>query len=179
MREEKFGIATKMYMLKELVEKLEASPNFIVTNFAHINSLEIEKLRKDLHASSSRYFVVKNSIAKRAFEQMEMKDMNRFIKGEVGISFAGDILGASKTCVDFSKSHDSFKLSCAMVDGKIEGLERIKQMAMLPSRDVLIGLVLNHMMSPITAFAQVLRGLLRNLVYAISEIKKTKEGGEK
>jgi len=178
-QEEKFGIATKTHMLAELVKKFESSPNFILTNYSGLSSIAIEKLRKDLRSSSSRYFVVKNSIAKRAFDQTKMKDMVQFIKGEVGIGFAGDILAASKTFVNFSKSHDSFKLSCAMIDGKIEGLDRIRQMAMLPSREALLGLVLKYMMSPITGFAGVLRNLLRNLVYVISEIKKGKEGGEK
>jgi len=151
-------------MLNELVEKFKSSPNFIIANYKGLCSADIEKLRKDLHSSSSRYCVVKNSSAKRAFEQMKMRDLAQFIKGEVGIGFAGDVIAASKTFVEFSKSHDSFKLSCAMIDGKVEGLDRIKQLAMLPSREVLLGLVLSHMMSPITGFAGVLRSLLRNLV---------------
>ena len=171
MQEEKFGIATKTYMLSELLEKFKSSPNFIITNYKGLSSTEIEKLRKELRSSSSGYFVVKNSIAKRAFDRMKMKNMVQFIKGELGIGFAGDVLAASKTFVNFSKSHDSFKLSCAMIDGKLEGLDRIKQMAMLPSREVLIALVLNRMKSPVTGFVGVLSGLLRNLVWAISEIK--------
>jgi len=179
MEDQKFGIATKTYMLKELLGKFESSPDFIIINYKGLKSGEIEKLRKDLRGSSSGYFVVKNSIAKRAFEQMKMKDMLQFIKEEVGIGFAGDVMEASKTFVNFSKKHDSFKLCSAVIDGKIEGLDRIRQMALLPSREVMLGLVLSHMMAPITGFTQVLKNLLRNLVYAISEIKKGKEGGKK
>jgi len=175
MQEEKFGIATKTYMLKELLEKFEFSPNFIVTNYKGLRSAEIEKLRKDLQSSASGYFVVKNSIAKRAFDRMKMDEMAQFVKGELGIGFAGDIIAASKTFVDFAKSHDSFKLNCAMIDGKLEGLDRIKQLAMLPSRDILLGLALNRMKSPVTGFVCVLSGLLRNLVWAISEIKNKRD----
>jgi len=179
MQEEKFGMTTKMYMLKELVGKLELSPNFIIANYSGLSSPEIEKLRKDLLKSSSRYFVVKNSIAKRAFEELELKEMTQFIKGAVGIGVIGDIIAASKTFVDFSKNHNSFKLDCAMLDGKVEGADRIKRMAMLPSKEVLRALVLSYMFGPITGFVGVLRGLLSNLVYAINEIKSKKEGGKK
>jgi len=146
MQEEKFGIATKTYMLKELLEKFEFSPNFIVTNYKGLRSAE-----------------------------MKMDEMAQFVKGELGIGFAGDIIAASKTFVDFAKSHDSFKLNCAMIDGKLEGLDRIKQLAMLPSRDILLGMALNRMKSPVTGFVGVLSGLLRNLVWAISEIKNKRD----
>ncbi|MGB2705342.1 MAG: 50S ribosomal protein L10 [Candidatus Omnitrophota bacterium] len=177
--EEKFGITTKMYMLKELVERFESSPNFIITSYRGLSSPEVERLRKDLLKSSSVYFVVKNSVLKRAFDQLKFEDMAQFIKGGVGIGFTGDVIAASKTLVGFSKNHNSFKLSCAMIDGKVEGVERLKHMAMLPSREVLLALMLSRMMSPITGFVGALGGLLRNLVYAINEIKRKKEGGKK
>ena len=69
MQEEKYGISTKKFMLQELKKRFNSYPNFVITNYKGLNSLDIEKLRKGLRKSSSRYFVVKNSIAKRAFEE--------------------------------------------------------------------------------------------------------------
>ena len=71
-----------------------------------------------------------------------------------------------------------FKVNAAVIDGKIEPGARIKELSLLPPRETLIAMVLSGMKSPITGFVSVLSGLLRNLVYAISEIKKKKEGGE-
>lgn len=179
MQEEKFGIATKTYMLKEIMGKLESSPNFVITNYSGVSSPDIENLRRDLRKSSSRYLVVKNSIVKKAFDQLKVKDVTQFIKGEVGIGLIGDIVAASKTFADFSKTHDSFKLNCAVIEGRIETSDRIKYLATLPSREVLLAFAINYMRSPVTGFVGLLKGLLRNLVYAISEIKKGKEGGKK
>lgn len=176
--EEKFGIKTKMFMLEELKAMFGSSPDFIITNYKGLNSQEIEKLRRNLTKVSSKYFVVKNSIARRVLDQLDLKDLSKFIEGEVGIGFVGDAIGASKAFADFSKAHASFKLSCAFIDGKIEGAGRIKELAALPPRDILLGLVCSYMKSPITRFVGVLKGLLRNLVYAINEIKSKKGGKE-
>ena len=176
--DEKFGLRTKKYMLKELKGKLEKSPNFVVSSFTGIASIEIEKLRKNLLKSESRYFVVKNSIAKKALEEFGIQGLDDFFKGEVGIGFLGDIIPASKTLADFQKEYNKFKVAGAFIDGKAEVAGRIKELASIPSREALLSMLLTYMKSPITGFVGVLNGLLRNLVHVIDEIKSKKEKGE-
>ena len=119
--EEKYGINTKKHMLEELKAKFDDSPNFVITNYKGLESQKIEKLRKELIKTSSRYFVVKNSIAKRAFSDLKIKDVDQFITGAVGIGLVGDTISASKTFVDFIKENPEFKVNCAFIDGKFEG----------------------------------------------------------
>ncbi|UCD55019.1 MAG: 50S ribosomal protein L10 [Candidatus Omnitrophota bacterium] len=173
--EEKYGISTKQFMREELKEKFKSSPNFFITNYKGLDALQLDTLRKELNKSASKYFVVKNSIVKRVFDELDMKEFSQFIKGEVGIGFIGDVVGASKIFVQLSKKHPSFKLNCAFLDGNREGADRIKHLATLPPKEVLMALALLYMKSPITGFVGVLKNLLRNFVYAINEIKNKKE----
>ena len=177
--DEKYGIGTKKFMIAEFKARLKASESFVIMNYKGLDSVAIEKLRKELNKTKSKYFVVKNSIAKRVFDEVGEKDINSLIKGEVGIGFVGDLMGASKSIVDFAKANPALKISGAFIDGKIEGCERIKQLAALPPREVLLGMVLTYMKSPITGFVSVLRNLLTGFVCAINEIKKKKEEGTK
>ena len=160
-------------MAEELKEKFKSSPNFFVTNYKGLKNLDMEALRKDLNKSGSKYFIVKNSIAERVLSELKMKDLNQFITGEVGIGFIGDIIQASKVFAGFSKKHPSLKLKCAFLDGNLEGADRIKHLAELPPKEVLMALVAIYMKSPITGFVGVFKSLLRNLVYAINEIKNS------
>ena len=176
--DEKYGIQTKEYMLAELKELLNSTPHFVVTNYRGVTALQLDKLRKGLLKSSSKYFVVKNSLAKRAFGEMNLQGIDEFMKGEIGIGFIGDLIKGSKTIVDFSKEHSALKLNCAVIDGRIENADKVKDIAALPPREVLLAMVFSCMKNPITSFVGVLNSLLRNLVCAINEIKKKKEGGE-
>ena len=175
---EKFGISTKKYMVEELKATIADNPNFVITNYKGLSSSDVESLRKKLRKSSSKYCVVKNSLAKRVFDQLELEGLDSFLKGEVGIGFIGDVTESSKALVSFSKEHSALKLNCAFLDGKIENVDRIEHLAMLPPKETLIAMVLNGMKSPITGFVGVLSALLRNFVYAVNEIKNKKEGGE-
>ncbi len=176
--QEKFGIKTKELMSGEFKEKLENFHDFIITNYKNLSSQDIEKLRKNMRKAESNYFVVKNSIAKRVFGELDIEGLDEFMKGQVGIGFCGDIVTASKTLVDFSKEHADFTLACAFLEGKVQESGKIKEIAALPSREVLLAMVVSYMKSPINGFVGVLKGLLRNLVHAINEIKKKREGGE-
>ena len=177
MEETKYGITTKQLMFNELKGIVADHPNFVLTTYKGLKSIEIEELRKLLQKSSSRYFVVKNSIAKRIFNEADLGGLEQFTKGEVGIGFFGDVIAASKTVVDFTKDHKELKLNCAVIDGKVESAERLKYLATLPPREELLALVVGYMKGPITGFVGVLSSLLRNFVYAINEIKKKKEEG--
>ena len=172
--EEKFGLSTKKFMLEALKEKFNSSPNFIMTNYKGLSALEVDLLRRELRKASSEYFVVKNSMAKRVFDQLKLEGPEEFLKGEVGIGFAGDVIKASKAVVGFSKEHSSLKLNAAFIDGKLENADRIKELAALPPRDVLLGILLNCLNGPITGFSRVLNGLLRNFAHVIDEIKNKK-----
>ena len=170
--EEKFGISTKKYMLDELAAKVHAMPDFIITNYNGLSSQELEKLRRGLSAVSSKYCVVKNSIAKRAFSGLEISDFDQLFKGEVGIGFSGDIIKASKALVGFAKEYKALKLRGALIDGKFEDAHRVEFLAALPPKEALLGMVASYMKSPITGFVGVLNGLLRNFVCVVNEIKK-------
>jgi len=176
--EEKYGIKTKKLMTKELENKFQDSRDFVITNYKGLKAQELDGLRKALFKVSSDYFVVKNSIAKRVFNNKDFSELAKYLDGEVGIGFFSDVIQGSKTLIGFSKGHPSLKVTCAYISGKIEPADRIKYLATLPPKEVLLAMVLSSMKSPITGFVGVLNGLLRNLVYAISEIKKKKEGGE-
>lgn len=175
--EEKFGISTKKFMMAELAAKAHAMPDFIITNYTGLSSQEMEKLRRGLSMVSSEYCAVKNSIAKRALGELDIPDFDQLFKGQVGIGFAGDIIKASKALVGFAKEYKALKLRGALIDGKFEGADKVEFLAALPSKEALLGMVAAYMKSPITGFVGVLKGLLRNFVCAVNEIKKKKEKG--
>jgi large subunit ribosomal protein L10 len=176
---EKFGASTKTFMFNEVAEKLSSCPNLVITNYRGLSTLDIETLRKELRKSSSGYLVVKNSILKHVLKKLELDDLNQFVKGETGIGLMGDAAEASKALMNFSKANMAFKINGALIEGKIQDADRVKVLATLPPREVLLAMAVGGMKSPITGFVGTLKGLLRSFVYAVSEIKNKKEGGDK
>jgi large subunit ribosomal protein L10 len=119
--------------------------------------------------------VVKNSILKIAFEKLKLADEVNKIESGMGISFSGDdIVSTCKTVVTFAKDHNKFKIKGAVIDGKPVTADKVKELASLPSKQVLLTQVVIGMKSPITGFVTVLGGVLRKFVYCVDAIKTKK-----
>ena len=175
-KQEKFGKMCKERMIEEIALRIKENPDFFVTSYMGSSSSDLELLRRNLKKLSARYFVVKNSTLKVVFNKLKLETMVPLIEGGVGMSLCGkDIISTCKTLVTFAKDHDKFKVKAAFIDGKCVSPERIKELAALPTREVLLARVVGGIKSPITGFVNVLGGTLRKFVYVVDAIKTKKQ----
>lgn len=175
MAQEKLARFCKESMVDEIVSQFKDHPNFIITSYMGSSVADLEALRKNLKKASSDYLVVKNSILKVVFDKLKLENEASRIESGMGIGFSGDdIISTCKVMVNFSKDHDKFKIKGAVVDGKVLEPEKVKILAMLPSKEVLLAQVVGGIKSPITGFVNTLSAVLRKFVYVVDAIKVSK-----
>jgi len=176
---EKLARRCKEQMVKEIKDRIRKRPNFVLTHYMGSSVSDLELLRRNLKKSSSSYFVVKNSILKVVFDELKFGEASEMIEGGMGLSLCGDdpVLSC-KELVTFEKDHNKFKIKAAYLDGKMVPLDRVKTMASLPPKDVLLAMVLGGIKSPITGFVYALSGIVKKFVYVVDAIKVSKEKTE-
>jgi large subunit ribosomal protein L10 len=168
----------KTKMLNETLKKIEGRPIFFA-NFQGIEVADIEKLRKDLRKVADHVILAKNTIARKAFEQLNSKDAVQFLEGSILLIAAkDDPQPVSKILIDFAKEKENFALKGAFLEGGAQSAAYVKALANLPSRSVLIAKVVGGIKSPITGFVLTLNAINRGLVVALNEIKKKKESAQ-
>ncbi len=178
-KQEKFAKLCKEKMAEEIASRINEHPNFVITSYMGSSTSDLESLRKNLKKSSSNYLVVKNSILKVVFDKMKLSDEVSKIDSGMGLSFSGqDILATCKALVLFAGTHDKFKIKGAIVDGQSITPEKVKALAILPSKGALLAQVFAGMKNPITGFVNTLSGVLRKFVYVVDAIKKSKSGAD-
>jgi large subunit ribosomal protein L10 len=173
---EKFGKLCKEKMMEELLLRFANHPNFVITSFMGTSTADLEQLRRNLKKSKANYFVVKNSILKLIFNKMKLEEEASKVEGGMGISVCGD--DVALTCsllVNFAKTNDKFKIKGAVIEGKRLSSEKVKELAGLPPRNVLLGQVVGGIKSPITGFVRTLGGIIRKFVYVVDAVKTNKE----
>jgi len=176
IKKEKLGKLCKERMIDEIISRIKERPNFILTSYMGSSVSDLESLRRNLGKSSSSYVVVKNSMLKVVLEKLKLESEISKIDSGMGVSLSGDdILSTCKTVVTFAKDHDKFKIKGAIIDGKAVASEKVKELAMLPPRDVLLARVVGGIKAPITGFVNTLGGILRKFVYVVEAIKVNKE----
>jgi len=171
-----YGKLCKEKMINEILTDLKERPNFFITNYMGSSVSDLEDVRKSLRASSSTFYVVKNSMLKVVLDQLKLEDLKNLVDGGVGVSLSGgDVIATSKVLVNFAKTHEKFKIKGAMIDGKLVTTDKIKELASLPSREVLLAQIVGGIKSPITGFVMVLGGLIRKFVYVVDAVRSSKE----
>lgn len=174
-KQEKYAKLVKEKMVDEIVSRINEHPNFVITSYMGSSVSDLESLRKSLRKSSSDYLVVKNSILKVVFDKLKLQDEASKIESGMGISLSGDdIIATCRALSQFASTHEKFKIKGAIVEGKPLAAERVKVLASLPTKEVLLAQVFAGMKSPITGFVGVLSGVLRKFVYVVDAIKSSK-----
>lgn len=176
VKQEKYSKLCKEKMIDELVDRIEKHPNFIITSFMGTGVSDLETLRKGLKSSRAQYIVVKNSLLKIVFEKLKMEQEISKIDSGMGLSLSGeDIVSTCKALSTFAGKFDTFKIKGGVIDGTSVSIDKIKAIASLPTKEVLLAQVVGGIKSPITGFVYSLSGILKKFIYAVDAIKSSKE----
>jgi large subunit ribosomal protein L10 len=143
--------AEKEALVAELSSAFKESNAIVVCDYKGLTCQELETVRHLAAENDAKVKVIKNKLAMLALknagiEGLELKDTNLLVWGEDQIS----------TCKVADKAATEFKNRFVMKAGALEGqvvdLATIEAMAKLPSRDELIGMLLNVWQAPVRNF---------------------------
>lgn len=163
-------------MVDEVAGLIKKNPYLFFVNFEKVKASKTEKLRKSLKKSSSELKVVKRSILKLALKKQKLEPLCGIAETSSAITFSkDDPTKASKILYDFAKADQNMVIKGGYMDGQVLSTENVKELAMLPPRNVMLAIVIGGMKAPIQGLANVLRGNLQKLVMVLNEVSKKKE----
>lgn len=166
----------KKQIVMEIQNKIEKAQAIVLVDYRGLNVEEVTELRKKFTEADVEYRVYKNSMMRFAFKNSGLEEFNQYLTGPNAIAFSdNDPVAPAKITDEFAKGHKNLEIKAGVVDGKIIDINKVKDLAALPPREVLIAQVLGGLNAPISGFANVLQGSIRNLVYALDQIKEQKE----
>jgi len=170
------GRFLKKSMLDEYADTLKDSSAMFVTDFGGVTNKELEELRNRLSPLSIKYLIVKNSLCRLALKDIKMDDLAGMINGSCALGYGnGDPVSVSKVFVEFIKNNKNLELKGGYVDGEVVGADTIKELAALPTREVLLARLVSCLNSPITGLVLACSGIVKKLLYALNDIIKKKE----
>ena len=153
----------KAAVVSEIKDKFENAKSVVLFDYRGLSVSEVTLLRKKLRESGADYKVYKNTLTKRALDELKI-DMNEYLAGPSAISFGTDELSIVKVLSDFAKDHNALELKAGIVEGKIATSDDLKRYAAIPSRDMLL-----------TQLAAGLMGTVRDLSICLDLYAKGKE----
>jgi large subunit ribosomal protein L10 len=165
----------KSELVDSIREKFERADATFLTEYRSVKADVMSDFRKDLRDASVEFKVVRNTLARRAASGTAGEHLSEHFNGPVALVFSyGDAAVAAKKLTEFAKDNPGLKFRAGVLGGDPIGIDEIKGLAALPSRDVLLGKLLGSISSPMLGIVGVLSGLPRSLVYTLNAIKEVK-----
>ncbi len=166
----------KEQSLGELKELLRDSSATIASNYSGLSTAEITELRKNLKEKGVRLIVTKNTLVKKALNELKLEMDQEILDQPLIFAFGADEVEVSKELYEFAKAHENLKILSGFVLGEKVGKEQVSSLALLPSREELHGKLVGVIAGPLTGFVNVLSGNMRGLVSVLSQYQKQIEG---
>lgn len=173
----KVGVAVREKIVEEIKGKVKGTQGCFFVNFNKVKAYPYNMLRNNLRTTGAKLLVTKNSLFKRAFEDLGWKDLQPLLVAELGIVFVydKDMVKVCKILVEFSKEYEVLQLKGGVMGDKVINAAQVNALAKLPSRDVILAMAVSSLASPLTAMLSVFNQTVLKLLWVVEEIKKVKE----
>jgi large subunit ribosomal protein L10 len=137
---------------------------------------ELSELRGILENSDVEYKVVKNTLAKIASSDTGMASAKDSFAGPVGIAIGyRDAVLTAKGILDYSRKNEKLAVRGGVFEGIFYGVADLKTIAALPPKEVLLGMLVGAMASPLSKLAYGFSATLGRLGHALNALKAKKE----
>ena len=151
----------KQAIVADLAEQIKNSPAGVVVNYQGITVEDDTKMRKALREAGVNYMVMKNSLTGRACDEVGMGEMKQYLTGMTAIAIASDnAVAPAKVLKEYAEKIESFQILAGYLDGKVVDVEVVKQLADIPSKEVLIAKLLGSIKSPLYGLAYALQAVV-------------------
>lgn len=166
----------KVEEAEALNKELAAISTVILSTFQGITVADDNTLRRAVEAAGGHYRVVKNRVAERAAEGTAAAPLLKGLKGTNSIAYIEtDVVSLAKALTKIAKDVPAFKFRAGVVEGRVLSIAEIQQLALLPSKDELMGKIMFLVQAPAQRMASATAGVMRNLAVTVQEAIKAEK----
>ncbi|MEX0624868.1 50S ribosomal protein L10 [Saccharospirillum sp.] len=150
--------------------------SLVIADARGVTVSDMDNLRKQAREQKIFVRVVKNSLAKRAFEGTEFEAAHSALVGPTLLAFSMEDPGAAaRLFKDFAKNVEKFEVKSLAVGGELMGADQIDRLANLPTRHEALGMLANVTLAPVTKLARTLNEVpssITRVMAAVADKKK-------
>jgi len=164
----------KAAVIDEITERFQNSSAAVLTEYRGLTVAQLTQLRRSLGAGSS-YAVVKNTLTKRAADEVGHSDLAPLLNGPTAIAFIeGDVVEAAKAIRDFARANPLLVVKGGVVEGRTVGPAEVTALADVEPREVLLAKLAGAMKGNLTKAAGLFQAPLSQVARLAEALKEKK-----
>ena len=162
------NVEAKKQVVEEIKAKIQGSKSVVFADYNKLTVLEVTALRNKFKEANCEYKVYKNTLVRKAFNELGITDFDNDLNGTTATVFCQDEVSGAAVFAKETKANpalvEKVVPKCAYVENKYLDKAGVKELSAIPAREVLIAKMLGCLQSSISKF-----------VYVLDSIAKAKE----
>ena len=141
----------KQVIIDEIKAKLDGAQSAVVIDYMGTTVAQADTMRKKLREANVDYTVYKNTLIKRAIEGTEFAPLADVLDGPSAIAISKeDATAPARVLKEVIDEFKKMEFKAGVVEGTFFDQNRIKEIASIPNRDVLIAKFMGSIQSPVS-----------------------------
>ena len=149
----------KEAVVAEVAGLAAQAQTLVMAEYRGITVADMIKFRANARSQGVSLSVLKNTLARRAVAGTSFESVADQMTGPLIYGFSTDAVAAAKVVADFAKTNDKLVIRGGAFAGKVLDVNGVKQLASIPSKEVLLAQLCGLLMSPMSRTAVVLSAL--------------------
>jgi len=166
----------KKAVVAEVAEVAANAHSAVAAEYIGLTVEDMTALRVKAREENVYLRVVKNTLARRAFEGTDFECMSDAMVGPLVLAFSQEDPGAAARVISgFAKENDKLVVKLVSISGQLLDAGDIKRLASMPTKDQAISMLMSVMNAPVGKLARTLNEVPSKLVRVIAAVRDQKD----
>ncbi len=154
------NVESKKIIVEEIKAKIQGSKSIVFADYNKLTVLEVTALRRKFKEVNCEYKVYKNTLVRRALNELGITDFDADLNGTTATVFCADETSGAAVFAKETKANpalaEKIMPKCAYVEEKYLDKNAVKELSLIPSKETLIAKMLGCFQSSLSKFVGVL-----------------------
>lgn len=169
------NLEEKKAAVAEITAKLAGAQAVVVAEYRGLEVEGMTELRRKARESGVYLRVLKNTLARRAVKDTPFEKLADHLIGPLLYGISSDPVAPAKVLNEFAKVNEKIVLKAGAMPGSLLSASEVKSLAMLPSRDELLAMLMGTMQAPVAKFVQTLNEVPARFARTLAAVRDARE----
>ena len=169
------NLEEKQAVVAEIGAQVAQAQAIVVAEYRGLGVAAMTDLRRKARGSGVYLRVLKNTLARRAVAETPFAGLSDKMVGPLAYGICSDPVKVAKVLHEFAKGNDKFVIKAGALANLVMSAKDVANLASMPSREELIGMLMGTMQAPIATFVRTLNEVPGRFVRTLAAVRDQKE----
>ncbi|MBL4782208.1 MAG: 50S ribosomal protein L10 [Porticoccaceae bacterium] len=170
------NLEDKKAIVADVNETASNAVSLVVADARGVNVVDMTELRKQARENNVDLRIVKNSLAKRAFQGTDFECIEGALAGPSLFGFSMEDPGAAaRLFKDFAKTNEKFEVKALSISGQLLEKEQLDVLASLPTLEQALGQLVSVMIAPVTKLVRTFNEVPTKVTRVVAAVRDQKQ----